>query len=395
MGILGIIILLGICWSLSENRKAQNIRLIATGLLLQFVCALLVLKTNIGRQFFSGVNDVVVKLLSFSDAGAQMLFGENFREHFFAFSVLSTIIFVSSLTTVLFYLGIIQRVVKFLAWVMVKVMDTSGSESLAAAANIFVGQTEAPLVIRPYIETMTRSELTALMVGGMATIAGGVMAAFVSFGIDAGHLLAASIMSAPAALVCAKIIFPETEKSVTKGSVNITFEKPGVNVIDAACNGAGEGLKLALNVAAMLIAFVALTEMLNALLGLFPLVNEQPLTFNRVLGWIFAPIAYVIGIDRADIFVVGSLLGKKMMINEFVAYLDLKDLKGVISEKSFIISTYALCGFANFSSIAIQIGGIGGMVPSRRKDIAELGIKAMIGGTVAALMTGAIAGLLI
>lgn len=391
----GLIVLLFFCYLLSDNRKKINFKLVGAGVALQLIFGILVLWTAPGKYFFAVANEVVTKILSFSDAGAQMLFGQEFREHFFAFSVLPTIIFVSSLMSVLFYLGIIQKVVKAVAVVIVKVMDVSGAESLAASANIFVGQTEAPLVIKPYIDSMTRSELMCMMIGGMATVAGGVMAAYVSFGVDAGHLLAASIMSAPAALVCAKMIMPETEHSKTKGTVKIEVETHGENVLDAACSGASDGLKLALNVGAMLIAFVAMTALLNSTLSYLPEMDGQPLTFERILGWVFAPIAYLCGVDSADIWAVGTLLGKKMFLNEFVAYLDLKEMKNIISERSFVIATYALCGFSNFSSIAIQIGGIGALVPSRRKDLAKFGFKAMLGGTIACLMTAAIAGLLI
>lgn len=392
---LGLIVLLFLCWLLSNNKKRINYRLVFSGLVLQFIFALLVLKTAAGKYFFSAANDAVTKVLSFSDAGAAMIFGENFKEHFFAFSVLPTIIFVSALFSVLFYIGIIQYLIKFLAYIMVKVMDVSGAESLSVCADIFVGQTEAPLVVKPYIPTMTRTEIMSMMVGGMASIAGGVMAAYVSFGVDAGHLLAASIMSAPAALICANIIIPETETSVTKGKVKIELEKSGENVLDAACAGAGDGLKLALNVGAMIIAFIALTTMLNYFIGYLPDVAGAPLSIERILGWIFAPIAYICGVDFKDISAVGTLIGQKMLINEFVAYLSLKDLKGVISERSFTIATYALCGFANFSSIAIQIGGTGALVPSRRSDIAKLGFKAMIGATIATLMTATFAGMLL
>ena len=324
-----------------------------------------------------------------------MLFGDNFREHFFAFSVLPTIIFISALMAVLFHWGIIQKVVGCMAWIMVRLMKVSGSESLAASANVFVGQTEAPLVVLPYIGTMTKSELMALMTGGMATVAGGVMVAYVSFGADPGHLIAASIMSAPAALVLAKIMIPEVEVSKTMGTVKTEVPKPDTNVLEAACRGAGDGLKLAMNVAAMLIAFVAIASLINYMLGLFPDVMGAPISVERVLGWLFAPIAWVIGVPSADMQVVGSLLGKKMFLNEFVAYLDLRDLKGQISDRSFMLSTYALCGFANFSSIAIQIGGIGALVPERRRDLAKIGFQAMIGGTIAALMTACIAGMLL
>lgn len=364
-------------------------------MVLQFIFAILILKTAPGRQFFEYSNAFFSKLLSFSDAGAQMIFGENFKEHFFAFSVLPTIIFMSALMSVLFYIGIMQKIVKGMAFVMVKLMDASGAESLAASANVFVGQTEAPLVIKPYLQTMTRSELMCLMVGGMANVAGGVLAAYVSFGIDAGHLLAASVMSAPACIVVAKILVPETEDSPTKGHVKLNVEKNGENILDAACAGAADGLKLAANVAAMLIAFVSFSYLLNHLLTMLPPIMGEPLSFERILGWLFYPFAVLIGIDVKDALTVGSLLGKKMFLNEFVAYLDLKELKGVLSDRSFTIATYALCGFANFSSIAIQIGGIGAMVPGRRKELAKLGFLAMIGGTVSTLITAAIAAMLI
>jgi CNT family concentrative nucleoside transporter len=299
--------------------------------------------------------------------------------------------------SVLFYLGIIQKVVKAMAWVMVKVMDVAGSESLASAANVFVGQTEAPLVILPYIKTMTKSELMALMVGGMATVAGGVMAAYASMGADAGHLLAASIMSAPAALVIAKIMIPERESSVTKGIVKIDVEKPGDNVLDAACTGAAGGLKLAANVAAMLIAFIALIYLANWVIDGVSGWFGYTMTLQTILGWIFSPLAWVMGVEAADLEHVGRTLGEKTILNEFVAYVSLvsPEIKSNISYRSFTIATYALCGFANFSSIAIQIGGIGALVPERRKDLAKLGFRAMLGGTLAAFMTACIAGMLL
>jgi len=393
ISLLGLFVLMFLAWLLSSDRKKLNYRLIISGVLLQIFLALIILKTDFGLALFQGARNVITTMLEFSDTGAELVFGGQFKEHFFAFSVLPTIIFVSAVMAVLFHLGVMQWVVKAMAWVMVKVMDVSGSESLAASANVFVGQTEAPLVIKPYIETMTKSELMSLMTGGMATIAGGVMAAYASFGADPGHLLTASIMSAPAAIVIAKIMFPEKEKSPSKGVVKVDIPKSDSNILDAACRGAGEGLKLALNVGAMLIAFVAFTALVNHLLGFVP--TDEPLTFERILSWFFRPIAWVIGVSWADSGYVATLLGKKMFLNEFVAYLDLMKLKDTISPRAFIISTYALCGFANFGSIAIQIGGIGGLVPGRRKDLAVMGFKAMLGGTIAALMTATIAGVLI
>ncbi len=395
ISILGLIVMMLIAWSISSDRKRMNFRLIISGVVIQFIFALLILKTVPGKVMFSGARFAVAKIISFSDEGAAFVFGPGFREHFFAFSVLPTIIFVSAVMAVLFHLGVMQIIVKGIAKVMVWIMDTSGSESLAAAANIFIGQTEAPLVIKPYIPTMTSSELMAMMTSGMATVAGGVMAAYAGLGADAGHLLAASIMSAPASLVIAKIIIPEKEVSPTKGVVKLDIPKKDSNVLDAACRGASEGLKLALNVAAMLIAFIAIIGLLNWGFKIFPPVNGAPLSLQRILGWCFSPMAWLLGVEWKDALTVGSLLGEKTILNEFIAYTDLIKIKEAISPRSFTIATYALCGFANFSSIAIQIGGIGSLVPSRRKDFAKLGLKAMVGGTLAAFMTAAIAGMLI
>ena len=395
ISILGLVFMMLIAWSISSDRKRMNFRLIFSGVTIQFIFALLILKTAPGEMMFRGARVTVAKIIGFSDAGAQFVFGPAFKDHFFAFSVLPTIIFVSAVMALLFHLGIMQLIVKGIAKVMVWVMDTSGSESLAAAANIFIGQTEAPLVIKPYISSMTSSELMAMMTSGMATVAGGVMAAYAGLGADAGHLLAASIMSAPASLVIAKIIIPEKEISPTKGVVKLDIPKKDANMLDAACRGASEGMKLALNVAAMLIAFIAIIQLLNWGFNIFPEVNGAPLSLQRILGWVFSPIAWLLGVEWKDALTVGSLLGEKTILNEFIAYTDLIKFKDSISPRSFTIATYALCGFANFSSIAIQIGGIGSLVPSRRKDFAKLGLKAMIGGTLAAFMTAAIAGMLI
>jgi len=337
----------------------------------------------------------VTRIVGFSDAGAEFVFGSGFKEHFFAFSVLPTVIFLSSLMAVLFYLGILQKVVEFMAKVMVYVMDVSGSESLATAANVFVGMAEAPLVVKPYLQTMTRSELMALMTGGMATISGATLAAYAGLGADPGHLLTASIISAPAALVIAKIIFPEAEESLTKGIVKVKIPRQDANILDSACRGASEGAKLALNIAAMLICFIAFVALLNWALSVLPHVGGAPLTLERILGWLCAPVAWVMGVEWSDAGTVGMLLGKKTIMNEFVAYIDLVKYKDMISERSFTIATYALCGFANFGSIAIQIGGYGSLVPTRREDFAKMGLRAMIGGSLAAFMTAAIAGILI
>ncbi|MBA7706968.1 putative nucleoside permease NupX [subsurface metagenome] len=340
-------------------------------------------------------------MIGFSNAGAKFIFGETLvfgsesTLPVFAFSVLPTIIFVSSLMAVLFHFGILQKVVEFMAKVMVYVMDVSGSESLATAANVFVGMAEAPLVIKPYMKTMTRSELMAMMTGGMATISGALLATYASFGADAGHLLTASIISAPAALVVAKIMVPESEESLTKGIVKVDIPKQDANILDAACRGASEGAKLAINIAAVLICFIAFVALLNWVLSVLPNVAGAPLTLERILGWFCAPLAWVMGVEWNDAGTVGMLLGKKTIMNEFVAYVDLVKYKDVISQRSFTIATYALCGFANFGSIAIQIGGYGSLVPTRRKDFAKMGLRAMIGGSLAAFMTATIAGILI
>jgi CNT family concentrative nucleoside transporter len=317
----------------------------------------------------------------------------------FAIHVLPTIIFFSSLMSVLYHIGLMQKLVAGMAWVMQRTMGTSGSESLSCAANVFVGQTEAPLVVRPFVEHMTRSELMAVMVGGFATVAGGVMAAYVRFGVDAGHLLTASVMSAPAALVMAKIFIPETEDSETEGKLKVAVEKDTVNVIDAAASGASVGLKLAANVGAMLLAFIALIALFDFILlkasaplaGTFPFLED--LSLARLFGWIFSPLAWLMGVPGKDATQVGELLGTKIAVNEFLAYIKLGGME--LSEKSRIIAVYALCGFANLGSIAIQIGGIGGLAPSRRHDLARIGLRAMFAGALASSLTACMAGILV
>jgi len=398
IALVGLVVMLGIAWALSTNRRAIRWRTVVTGTALQFAFALLILKTAWGQAAFAGATDAVTAFLDYTDAGASFIFGEGFEEHYFAFKVLPTIVFFSSFITILYYLGLIQWVVKGFAKVMMVVMGTSGAESLSASGNIFVGQTEAPLLIRPYVGSMTMSELMAVMTGGFATIAGGVLAAYVGMGVPAGHLIAASVMSAPAALVMAKLMFPETEESLTAGDVKVDVEKPWANVIDAAAEGAGAGVKLAINVGAMLLAFIALIAMINGLLsyvgGWF---GYEGLTLELLLGWLFAPLAFVMGVPWAEASEVGSLLGIKTVVNEFVGYARMEEMAaaGLISERSEIIATYALCGFSNFSSIAIQIGGIGGIAPERKQDLARLGLRAMIAGSLACFQTATIAGLLL
>jgi len=431
-GLLGLVIVTSLAYFFSGNRRTINWRLVLVGILSQFVFAFLVLKTDIGREVFYAISRLFVFLFSFASDGAQFVFGplakgpdvQGSVGFIFAFQVLPTIIFFASFMGILYYLGIMQRVVQGIAWVMARLLRTSGAESLCVAANVFIGQTEAPLVIRPYIATMTQSELLTIMVGGMAHIAGGVLAAYMQMlgvayakaqgaPIDvsqvyfAGHLLAASIMAAPATMVVAKMLSPESGEPLTMGTVRVKIEKNASNVIEAAAAGASDGVRLAMNVAGMLIAFIALIALLNAILtfvgdstGLNALCQEhfgRPLSLELVFGLVFQFIAFVIGVPWKDALNVGSLMGIKLVLNEFVAYLRMADLvsAGQLSEKAIVIATYSLCGFANFSSIAIQIGGISPLAENRRGDIARLGMKAVLGGTIATWMTASIAGLLV
>ncbi len=402
MSLVGLAVMIAIAYGFSSSKKNIKWKTVLTGISLQLLFGLLILKTPFGMTIFDGAREVFNGILNYTNEGSSFIFGSltNVPKSgfIFAFLVLPTIIFMSSLMSVLYHLGLMQKVVEVTAKIMMKVMGTSGAESLSAAANIFVGQTEAPLVVKPFVEKMTKSELMALMTGGMATVAGGVLAAYVGMGVDAGHLLAASVMSAPAALVCAKLMVPETEKSTTEGVVKVDLPKTNANLIDAAANGASEGLYLALNVGAMLLAFIALIAMLNGMLGWFGgVVGVPQLSFEFLIGYVFAPFAFLMGVPWADCIEVGVLLGKKIVVNEFVAYMDLQTAikSAAISERAITISTYALCGFANFSSIAIQLGGIGGLAPSRRQDLAKLGVQSLVAGTLACFMTACIAGLLI
>ena len=404
VSLLGLVTMMVLAWLMSENRRRINFRLILTGVALQLALGVLLLRSLLGQKAFEYARAFINNIVTCSDEGAKFVFSRFFWDaaYFpegppFAITVLPTVIFFSSLMAVLFHLGVLQWVVKVMARVMVWVMDVSGSESLCTSANVFIGMTTAPLMIRPYLQSMTRSELMAMMTGGMATVAGGVMAAYASMGADAGHLMVASLISAPAALVIAKIMVPETEESPTKGVVKIEVPKQDSNILDAACRGAADGLKLALNIAAMLIAFIAIVHLVNWALSPLPPIAGEPLTLQRVLGWICAPLAWLMGVEWKDAPMVGTLLGEKTIFNEFIAYKHLtsKEVMDAISPRSFTIATYALCGFANFGSIAVMIGGIGGLVPTRRKDFAKYGFRAMIGGALAAFMTAAIAGMLI
>jgi len=426
--LLGIGVLAVGAWALSVDRRSVPWRIVLWGLGLQFVFALLILRTPFGAAVFEVANDMILAAVGFTLEGARFLFGDLVYHNvpvgtgepgnggfvaegtqvartgaFVAFNVLPTIIFFASVMTVLYHLGVMQRIVAGIAWVMRRTMGTSGAETLSAAGNIFVGQTEAPLLVKPFVARMTRSELMSVMTGGFATVAGGVMAAYVGmlagfFPDIAGHLMAASLMSAPAALVVAKLMVPEAGTPATAGRSAGRIERPDVNVIGAAARGASEGMSLALNVGAMLLAFLAMIALLNAALGwVGGLVGLEGLTFEGMLGWLLAPVAWLMGVTWEDAATVGSLMGLKTVATEFVAFLGLAGemADGSLSARSATIAAYALSGFANFASIAIQIGGIGGIAPSRREDLARLGLRAMIGGSIAAFMTAAIAGVLI
>jgi concentrative nucleoside transporter, CNT family len=411
--LIGAAVILGIGYAFSTNRRAINWTTVAWGLSLQIVFAFIVLKTTIGQNVFEFVGGYITKLLAFSNVGAAFVFGPLGDANIwgramsgaigpdgaryaviFAFQVLPTIIFIAALFAILYYFGIMQIVVRLFAIVMHRVMKASGAESLNVAASIFMGQTEAPLTIRPYLPEMTQSELMTVMTSGMAHISGGIMAAYIAFGIEARHLLTAVIMTAPGTIMMAKMLVPETEMPRTMGSVTLTVEKTDVNVIDAAGRGTHEGLHLALNVGAMLISFLALIALLNAILAHVPFPGGS-LSLERIFGWVFAPIAWAMGVPWRDAPTIGNLLGTRMALNEFVAYSQLGPLKASLDPKSFTIATFALCGFANFSSIGMQIGGIGGLAPNRRHDLARLGLRAMFAGTLANFMTATIAGFLL
>jgi CNT family concentrative nucleoside transporter len=409
----GALVILAIAVLCSNNRRAINWQTVAWGLSLQVLFAILVLKTSIGQRVFTTLGDAITRLLGFAGVGADFVFGPlgtrpvwarvmnatlgSEGERYatvFAFQVLPTIIFIAALFAILYYFGVMQIIVRIFAVMMHRVMKASGAESLNVAASIFMGQTEAPLTIRPFLPEMTQSELMTVMTSGMAHISGGIMAAYISFGIEAKHLLTAVIMTAPGTIMMAKMLVPETEVPKTMGTVKLEVERTDVNVIDAAGRGTGEGLHLALNVGAMLISFLALIALVNAVLGQVPFYGE-PLSLGRIFGWAFAPVAWAMGVPWRDAPTIGNLLGTRMAVNEFVAYAQLGPMKSVLDPKSFTIATFALCGFANFSSIGIQIGGIGALAPNRRHDLARLGLRAMFAGTLANFMTATIAGFLL
>ncbi len=412
-GLFGLLVLLGIAWLFSNNKRCIDWKLVSTGVVLQIGFAALILMVPGGRDLFEVLGKGFVKVLGFVSAGSSFVFGPLADVpklgFIFAFQVLPTIIFFAALMGVLYHLGAMQWIVRCMAWSITKVMKVSGAETTSVCASIFIGQTEAPLTIRPYLARMTQSELLTVMVGGMAHIAGGVLAAFVALlgGTDpvmrvfyAKHLLAASIMAAPATLVISKMLVPEREEPLTRGIVRLDVEKTTTNVIDAAASGASDGLRLALNVGAMLLAFIALIALLN-----WPLIwigdatglarwLGRPTDLATLFGYLLAPIAWVIGVPWQDATSVGGLIGTKIVLNEFVAYTKLADIQATLTEHGRLIATYALCGFANFSSIAVQIGGIGGLAPERRSDLARFGLRAVLGGTLATFMTATIAGVL-
>ncbi|MBX3425156.1 MAG: NupC/NupG family nucleoside CNT transporter [Pirellulales bacterium] len=401
--VLGIVAFIALAWLMSSHKRRVNPRTILGGLALQFLFALIILRTAWGSAVFDGVDFVFNKLLGCVEAGSSFVFGADYAEHFFAFKILPTIIFFSAFMSIFYYYGVMQWVVSQFAKVMQATLGTSGAETLSAAANVFVGQTEAPLVIRPYIGSMTTSELNAIMVGGFATMAGGVLAAFVDMGVSAKHLLGASVMAAPAGLMVAKILQPEVDEPKTLGKVKIDIKDSSTNVLEAIANGTTGGLQLALNVGAMLLVFLALISLVNLLVGWtgaqFGFVTgtgdeAKPLwSLEAALGWLFQPIAWLIGVAWEDCRAAGELLGLKMAANEFVAYGRLPSAE--MSDRSRQLMTYALCGFANFSSIGIQLGGIGGIAPERRGDLARLGLRAMLGGTLVAFINACVANIML
>jgi concentrative nucleoside transporter, CNT family len=421
-GLLGVVLILGLAFLMSNNKKRINYRLVISGLAIQMAMAIFILKVPIGQAMFSKLGYIVTKVLDFSNEGANFVFGilvngKKLDEVFgigsgfiFIFKILPTIIFVSVLVSIAYQIGLMQRVVSVIAKVVHKLMGVSGSEALSNVASAFVGQVEAQIMIKPYIGTMTKSELLASMSGSMACIAGGVMAVYIAMGVPAPYLIAASLMAAPGALVISKIVFPEVEESQTKGSVKLEIKKQHTNLLDAISHGAGDGLKVSLNVLAMLIGFIALIAMVDYTLGWIGRglsganislssigIDVQKLSMKEILGSLFSIFAFAMGVPSKDLHEVGGLLGTKIVINEFVAYSDLSSIikSGALSAKSITIVSFALCGFANFSSIAIQVGGIGELAPERRTDLAKLGFKALICGTLASYLSATIAGILI
>lgn len=420
-GLIGIFLILFLAFALSNNRKAINYRLVASGLGIQLLLALFILKTELGRKLFEKLGAIVTKILGYADAGADFVFGPLVKstlmikafgegnDFVFFFKIVPTIIFVAVLVSVAYHVGIMQRIISLIAKGVYRVMGVSGSEALSNVASVFVGQVEAQIMIKPYLATMTMSELLASMAGSMACIAGGVMAVYISLGVPAEYLIAASLMAAPGALVISKIVWPETEQSETRGEVRIDVQKTNANLVDAISHGASDGLRVALNVIAMLIGFIAFLALIDGGLGWIGNgladmgvsfegigFDLRQLSLKSILGSFFSLFALAMGVPSAEAFTAGTLMGTKMVVNEFVAYLDLVALKnsGQLSQKTLLITSFALCGFANFSSIAIQVGGIGELAPSRRKDLARLGVKALICGTLASYLSATLAGII-
>ena len=415
VSLLGVAVFIAVAWGMSSHKRLFPWRIVVWGLGLQFAFAVVILRTNVGRAVFDLTGSAIQKLLQFSNEGCKFVFGpladDQLLGHafgpehglIFAVLVLGTIIIVSSLSALFYHWGVLQKVVRAFAWVMRKALRTSGAETLSAAANIFMGQTEAPLLIRPYVPHLTRSELMTVMVCGMAHIAGGVAAVYAKLGMDAGfpntagHLLAASVMNCPVALMIAKILVPETERSETAASAPADVPRTTANSIDALCRGASDGMGLTINVVAMLIAFVAVVALANYLLTVVQQAVgvAHPATLQTIFGWINAPFAWLMGVPTKDCLAIGGFLGERVVLNEFVAYLSLTGHASAVDPRSFTIATYALCGFANFTSIAIQVGGIGSLAPERRSEMAQLGVRAMIGGLLASYLTATVAGMLI
>lgn len=409
IGLIGIVVILGIAYAFSTNRKAIRWYTVGWGFALQILFAFLVLYWEAGKNALERFSFAITGAISYADQGGSFIFGWlagpmdalgqatglPIRGYIFGFKVLPIIIFIAAFFTIMYYLGIMQKIVQGMAWVMRRLMKVSGAESLAVAANVFIGQTEAPILIAPYIPTMTRSEILTMMTGGMAHVSGAVLLAYVAMGIPAEYLITASVMAAPGAIMMAKILLPETETPVTMGEVKLKVEKTHTNVIDAAASGAGQGMTLVINIVAMLIAFIALIALLNGFLGwVGGLFGYPEFQLQTVFGWVLWPLAVVMGVPIKDAATVADLIGNKTVINEFFAYAKMSTVQAGMSEKARIIASFALCGFANFSSIGIQIGGIGGLAPTRKSDIAQLGFRALLGGSLASFMTATIAGLL-
>jgi CNT family concentrative nucleoside transporter len=404
-GILGLLTMLALAYAFSTNRRAIRMKTVAWGLGLQFAFAVLVLRIDAGRRLFQKAGDVVSRLLSYSYVGSEFVFGDLGKQgshlgFYFAFQVLPAIIFICAFFAVLYYFGVMQVIIKVAAWVMTRVMGASGAESLNIAASIFMGQTEAPVTIRPFLPDLTRSELMTVMTSGMAHVSGGIMAAYIAFGIEPKHLLSAVIMTAPGTLLMAKMLVPETEQSKTAGKVVMPESEEenerNENLLGAVARGTTDGLHMALNIAAMLIAFLALIALADGILGgIHHWIAWVPESLEKIFGTVFAPVAWVIGVPWHDCGVIGTLLGTRMVLNELVAFSMLGPMKAALDPRSFTIATFALCGFANLSSIGIQIGGIGALAPNKKSELARLGIRAMLAGTMANLMSASIAGMLL